>query len=90
MALPRSYLSKQMEFRRARPAEELVPGIRPESRDAREPSFYTAEIDRAKNSREISAERVHHGIALAVWLDTDNQKYRRAREWRKNRLRNRC
>jgi hypothetical protein len=79
-----------MEFGRPRFSEELVPGIRSEPRDTREPSFYATEIDRTKNSREISAERAHGCVALAVWLNTDNQEYRCAGEWRKNGLRNRC
>jgi hypothetical protein len=79
-----------MEFGGPRFAEELIPGIRSESRDTRETSFYATEIDGAKNSRKISAERAHDCVALAVWLDTNDQEYRCAGEGRKNGLRNRC
>lgn len=90
MAFTRSDLTKWMEFCRPRFSEELVPGIRSESHDTREPSLYATEIDRAKNSREISAERADGCVALAVRLHADNQEYRGAGERRKNGLRNRC
>src|SRR5579872_3370031 len=76
-----------MEFGRPRFSEELVPGIRSESRDAREAALYATEIDRAENSRKIGAQRAHGCVALAVRLNTDNQEYRCAGEWRKNGLR---
>jgi hypothetical protein len=79
-----------MEFGRPRLSEELVPGIRSESRDTRESTLDTTEIDRPKNPREIGAERAHGCVALAIRLDTANQEYRCAGEWRKNGLRHRC
>jgi hypothetical protein len=48
-----------MEFGRPRPSEELIPGIRSESRDTREPSFDTTEINCPKNPGEIGAERAY-------------------------------
>ena len=79
-----------MEFSRPGLSEKLVPGVRSECCDRREPSLCTAEIDRAKDSREISAERAHDGVALLVRLNADNKKYRGTGEWRKDGLRNRC
>ena len=90
MALPGPYFAERMEFGGPRFAEELVPGIRSESRDTREPCLYATEIDRAKNSRKVSAERAHCYVALAVRLDTDDEEYRCAGEGRKNGLRNWC
>lgn len=89
MAFPRSYLAKRMEFGRQRFSEELVPDIGSESRDTREPSLYATKIDRAENSRKISAQRAHGCVALAVRLNTDNQEYRCAGERRENGLRKR-
>ena len=90
MALPRPDLTKRMEFSRPRFSEELVPGIRSESRDTREPCLDATEIDRAKDSRQISAERAHGCVALAVRLNAGNEEYRGAGERRKDGLRNRC
>jgi hypothetical protein len=90
MAFPRPDFAKRMEFSRPGFLEELVPGIRSESRDTRESCFQTTEINRAKNSREISAERAHGCVALGVRLNTDNEEYRGAGEWRQDGLRNRC
>jgi hypothetical protein len=90
MAFPRPEFAKWMEFSRPGLLEELVPGIRSESRDTREACFETTEIYRAKNSREISAERAHGGVTLGVRLDTDDEEYRGARERCQDRLRDRC
>ena len=90
MALPRPDLTKRMEFSRPGFLEELVPGIRSESRDTRESCCDATEIDRAKNSRQVSTERAHGCVTLAVRLDADNQEYCGAREWRKDGLGNRC
>jgi hypothetical protein len=90
VALTRSDLTKRMEFSRQRFSEELVPCIGPESCDTRETAVYPAEIDGAKNSREIGAKRAHGCVALAVRLNRGNQKYRGAGEWRENGLRDGC
>ena len=90
VAFPRSYFAKRMELCRPGLAEEPVPSIRPKPRDTREPSLDATEIDRSKNSREISAQRAHSCVALTIRLNTNNQEYRCAGEWCKNRLRNRC
>src|SRR5580704_6719698 len=89
MAVRRPDLAKRTEFGRPRCSEKLVPCIRSKSRNTREPCFDAAEIDRAKNSRQISTERAHGCVALAVRLDARNQEYCGAGEWRKNGLRNR-
>src|SRR5258708_32598580 len=79
-----------MEFGRPRPSEKLVPCIRSDCRDTREPSLDTTEINRSKNPGEIGAERAYGCVAFAIRLNTNNQEYRRAGEWRQNRLRYRC
>ncbi len=89
MAFPRSYLAKRMEFGRARCSEKLVPGIRSECHDTRQSSVYPTEINRAENSRKVSAERPHGCVALTVRLNTDNQEYCCTSERRKHVLRKR-
>ena len=89
VAFPRPDLTKRMELRRPGALEELVPCIRPESRDTREPRLDAAEIDRAKNSRQISL-RSERTVAISqVRLDAGNEEYRGAGEWRKDGLGNR-
>ena len=77
-----------MELPGMRFSKDLVPRIRAECRNTRKPSLHATKIDRAKNPREITAERAHRRAALPVWLDTSNQEDRGARERRKDGLRN--
>src|SRR6516225_66797 len=90
MALGRAYLAKRMELFRTRFAEDMVPRIRSESDNTREPSLEATEIDGTINPREITAKRAHGRVALAVWLETNDQENCCACERREDRLRNHC
>src|SRR5579883_728512 len=80
-------LAKWVQFGGPGFAEEWVPCLRSECRDAREASFDAAKINGPENSRKIGTERAHGGIALAPRLDGHHKEYRCTGERRKNRLR---
>src|SRR6516164_5568806 len=79
-----------MELIRTRFAKDRGPGVRSESHDTREPSLEATEIDGAIDPREITAKRAHRRVALAVWLETNDQENRCACKRRNDRLRNHC
>ena len=74
-------------FRRARHvAEQAAPGVRPEPDDARQPAVEIAKPDGADERGEIAAQRAH-GLLVAR-VDRDDQKDRRPRQRRGDRLGN--
>jgi hypothetical protein len=69
-----------MKLGGTRPSEKLIPGIRPESGDARQPGLYVTKLHRANQSGEIHAKRAQMRVSVFVLADAQHQKNRRPRK----------
>ncbi len=87
MAFPGANLPKRMKLGGTRRSEELVPGIRPESGDARKARLYVAKLDRANQPGEIRAKGAQLRVGVLVLADAHHQKDRRPRKRTDHRLR---
>jgi hypothetical protein len=79
IAIARAEFPEGMQFNRPGLAEELVPGIGSEARDAREAGVDVAELDGANQPGEVTGKRAQGCVTLR--LDGDHQEDRCAREW---------
>src|SRR5580692_8711337 len=89
MAVAAPEFPEGMQFRRSRIAEELVPGIRSEGRDAGESSINVAKLNRANQPGKVAAEGTYRCVTLGVRLHRNDKKNGCTRERREHRLRKR-
>ena len=78
-------LGERVQLGGARIAEEGVPGRRPDTHDAAQPTLGGAKADRAAESADVSEYLAHVGLGARV--HGHHEKDRRGRRWRQNGLR---
>ena len=90
MARAGADLAEGMQLRRARRAEEAVPGVGTEAHDAGESGFRVAKTNRAQKPRQIRAERKNGGAIFVKGIDGEDEKNGGAGERPGDGLRDSC
>jgi hypothetical protein len=76
-----------MKLGGTRRTEELIPGIRPESGDAREAGLYVTKLDCANQSGEIRTKGAQIRASVLVLPDAHHEENRRPRKRTNHSLR---